>query len=80
MRHRFCIAMLMLSLLVLSEAARGEVQQAAGWHAPTDNGDRYNGAGAPSTSPMASDAAAWPSGNYGSTNRQWQAPRRRMRA
>ena len=42
MRHKLCYAMLMLSLLFVTGEARGE---AGGWHAPTDNGDRYNGGG-----------------------------------
>jgi hypothetical protein len=66
MRRRLCNATLMLSLSVVTGAARAEVQQAGGWHAPTDNGDRYIGAGAPAASPTSSDAAARPSGNYGS--------------
>jgi hypothetical protein len=68
MRHLFCYAMLMLSLLFVTGEARGE---AGGWHAPTDNGDRYNGGGgsAPSTSPAAAaDVAVRPAGSYGASN------------
>ena len=43
MRFHLCFATIALTTLFVSEAARGEVQQAGGWHAPTDNGDRYGG-------------------------------------
>jgi hypothetical protein len=58
-----------LSLSVVTGASHVEAQQVGGWHAPTDNGDRYTGAGAPASSPasaISSDAAARPIGNYGS--------------
>jgi hypothetical protein len=69
MRCHFAFATFALTMLFVSGAARGEVQQAGGWHAPTDNGDRYGGgSSAPSPSAAPSDAAARPSGNYGASN------------
>src|ERR1700682_922351 len=69
MRYHLSFVTFALTMLLVSGAARGEVQQAGGWHAPTDIGDRYGGGSStPSTSAAPSDAAARPSGKYGPPN------------
>ena len=71
MRFHLSVATLSLAMLLVGGIACSEAQQAqqaAGWHAPTDNADRYGSGGASPASSATNDTAPRPISSYGSPN------------